>query len=59
MQAKTRKRRHAMAVAHARRQDNRREAETGIRAGDRRKVLKEMRREARRNARMLAAKLAG
>lgn len=49
--SKVRERRHAMAVAHARRQDNRREATTGIKASDRRRVLREQRREARRAAR--------
>lgn len=51
MNVKARQRRHAMVVAHARRQDNRLEAKTGIRAGDRRKVLREQRRAARRASR--------
>lgn len=59
MQAKQRARRHAMAAAHARRQDNRREAETGIRASDRRRVLKDFNRERRGCDRALTAIVRG
>lgn len=44
MNRRDRQRKHATAVAHERREDNRREVSTGIKASARRRVLKEHRR---------------
>lgn len=59
MQRKHRARRHAMAVAHSYRLDARREAESGLRASDRRRVLKAMGRERRGAVRALEAIVKG
>lgn len=53
---KQRARRHRMAVAHAERRDVRQEPVSGIRADDRRRVLREQRRAQRRQARKAAAR---
>lgn len=53
MTRKTRAQRYRMAVAHAHRLDDRREAVTGIRASDRRRVLKDLNRERRAIGRAL------
>ncbi len=47
MTARQRARRYRMAVAHARRLDNRREPETGIPAAIRRRTIRELRRARR------------